>query len=305
MKKTSTAATPLFVPLILTFLVISCKRNCEFCADCQNSFASEAKIKRISVHHEKNLATLIEFSYDRNLIDSIHQTVYSEVPPVRTNYKLFYDHCVLTGFQSHETSPDPLRVNYTVDGGFVVDSDKVTKEIQVRYNDLPFGNNVLNAKLEYTVSADGTIPRRLKRCLNCAQLGRTNLAHYDAARNVDSYITTTDMPVFTEVNGPWDDKMNPFSRQNGLLYYFDLLPFTYATPPSGEGDRFDFIPLSRNNPKLISNLFNGNTYTFKLDYTYDGMNRPVVIKISERDEIGGPHPGNPFTPVGQLDLEYY
>jgi hypothetical protein len=305
MKKTAFRRHALLIPLILVFTMISCKRNCDFCADCQNSFASDAKIKKITAHHGAALTTVIEFSYDKNLVDSIHQTVFTDNVPTRVDYKLFYDHCVLTGFQSTEVDPGVI---YTVDAGFVVDSDKVTKEIQVRYSNQPFGNNVLNAKYEYTVNADGTIPIRFKRCLNCLRSGTRNKAHYNAEKNVDTFLTTTDIPDYTSVNGPWDNKVNPFSRQNNLLYYFNLLPFNYAVPThlSDSDDRFDFIELSRNNPLEINQQFilAGDTFIFFLEYTYDGSNRPISIKIKESDELGNIN-RTPPTLVGQLDLEYF
>lgn len=302
--------TSIIFAIFSSIVFFSCRPhpvNTSSCPDCKDVFGSEFKIKKIESFQGGTRKASSYYTYAGNLIDSIYQKLYVGTDSIRNNYKLLYSHCILSGYFVNIIDVAPYR-NFKRDVGFILDSNKIIQKIEAQYELMPFNENSLLAKFEYINAADSSVTQRLRRCFpGCLQIGRYNLNHYNSVRNVDTVFTRTDEPLNTTGN-VFDNKINPFHRQNGVLYYPSLKPFSYTFPSPGLGfddDIFDFIELSKNNPTMVTKrtpLAQDKQYTFT--YTYNSSDLPTLIQVSVANPISATGFG-PAVSVGEVRIDYY
>lgn len=291
--------------IYICFVFASCDNTAD-CPECENSFAGISKLSKIESVQGGMVQSTYDFYYEGDLIDSISQSITVSGDTSSYKYKLFYNNCILSGYRVDNR--DTLGRNFRYDAGFIVDSNKITGRIDVKYEIIPFENHLLAEKYEYKNMADSTISERLRRCHpGCMQIGRTNFNYYDGDRNVDSVRTWTDEPIFSSSNGPFDDRINPFHQQNGVLYYLHLSPFNFTIPSGSlvQQDVFDFIELCRNNPTSVTKGTPiGPNYRYDFTYTYNSNNLPTLITVSLATQLGDGTYGPPAV-VGEVRLTYY
>lgn len=300
---------PLGCLAVCALLISGCDDHEKVCRKCSAAFVKEKRVSHITHYDGKAIDEEYFFYYDDMLVDSIVKISYSgagarvAAGEIVTSLKVHYPEgeCIPSYYVARTYDPSsPVSVEKAF---MSVSGDVINNKHLAYYPDEEFPVVDDTDEIDYLYDASDRVTTRKGTDYGVMVFpnpyGNENFYTY-TGNNISHIVAQKEQAGYT-LDIVFDANRNPFSIQNGVMYYLSLIAYT-------DEEYFETICQDRNNPTQI--VYHGTdtsnsfvTITFTFTYSYDGDNYPTEVSIFEakEDEVYG----NTETDHGSYVFEYY
>lgn len=282
--------------LVLTVLISGCDDKEKICRNCAADFEREKKVKHITHYGaEKTIEAEYFFYYDNLLLDSIVRVSYSglgarsKADEIVSSLKVHYPkgECIPSYYEARTYIPsNPVSLEKAF---FSVSGSLIQNKHLAYYPDEDFPVIDDTDEIDYLYNGIDQVTNR-----NGTDYGVMvwpnpygNENSYTWTGNNISHVSTYKEQAGYTLDVTFDNRRNPFSIQDGVMYYLSQIAYT-------DEEYFENICQDRNNPTKIvykgtdtSNSFVTITFTFSNSYTPDNYLAKVNIYEQKEDEVYG------------------